>query len=109
MWITFASRTYEAFSLTIPLLPSPPLVRRVARRFGLRPVGEDEEWTLYWTDTSVLLERVMNMKRYQKINHFPGMLEICRKDLLARNMTRMLKLFPKEYNCFPRTWVMPAE
>ncbi len=100
---------YEAFSLTISPLPSPPLVRRVARRFGLRPVGEDEEWTLYWTDTSVLLERVMNMKRYQKINHFPGMLEICRKDLLARNMTRMLKLFPKEYNCFPRTWVMPAE
>lgn len=41
------------------------VVRRVARRFGLRPVGDDEEWTVYWTDTSVLLERVMEMKRYQ--------------------------------------------
>ena len=41
------------------------IVRRVARRFGLRPVGDDEEWTVYWTDTSVLLERVMEMKRYQ--------------------------------------------
>ena len=40
-------------------------VRRVARRFGLRPVGDDEDWTVYWTDTSVLLERVMDMKRYQ--------------------------------------------
>ncbi|XP_039990544.1 tubulin polyglutamylase ttll6 isoform X2 [Xiphias gladius] len=49
------------------------------------------------------------MKRYQKINHFPGMSEICRKDLLARNMNRMLKLFPKDYNIFPRTWCLPAD
>ena len=46
---------------------SDPVVRRVARRFGLRPVGDDEEWTVYWTDTSVLLERVMDMKRYQVV------------------------------------------
>ncbi|XP_051530224.1 tubulin polyglutamylase ttll6-like [Myxocyprinus asiaticus] len=51
----------------------------------------------------------MDMKRYQKINHFPGMNEICRKDLLARNMNRMLKLFPKDYNIFPRTWCLPAD
>ncbi|XP_066522465.1 tubulin polyglutamylase ttll6 isoform X2 [Hoplias malabaricus] len=51
----------------------------------------------------------MDMKRYQKINHFPGMSEICRKDLLARNMNRMLKLFPKDYNIFPRTWCLPAD
>lgn len=55
-------------------------VRRVARHFGLRPVGDDEEWTVYWIDTSVIIDRVMNMKRYQvskidthkadiKINH----------------------------------------
>lgn len=37
------------------------------------------------------------------------MSEICRKDLLARNMNRMLKLFPKDYNIFPRTWCLPAE
>ncbi|XP_059801909.1 tubulin polyglutamylase TTLL13-like isoform X2 [Hypanus sabinus] len=84
-------------------------VRRAARRYGLKEVGEDEEWILYWTDTSVSHERVMEMKRFQKINHFPGMSEICRKDLLARNLNRMLKLFPKEYNIFPRTWCLPAD
>ncbi|GAA6100969.1 tubulin polyglutamylase ttll6 isoform X1 [Tachysurus ichikawai] len=47
--------------------------------------------------------------RYQKINHFPGMNEICRKDLLARNLNRMLKLFPKDYSIFPRTWCLPAD
>ncbi|XP_062998448.1 tubulin polyglutamylase TTLL13 [Elgaria multicarinata webbii] len=84
-------------------------VRRAARRCGLKEVGEDEEWTVYWTDCSVSLERVMDMKRFQKINHFPGMAEICRKDLLARNLNRMLKLFPKEYSIFPRTWCLPAD
>ncbi|KAJ8384209.1 hypothetical protein AAFF_G00207570 [Aldrovandia affinis] len=84
-------------------------VRRAARKYGLKEAVEGEEWTLYWTDCSVSLDRVMDMKRYQKINHFPGMSEICRKDLLARNMNRMLKLFPKEYNIFPRTWCLPAD
>ncbi|XP_042329065.1 LOW QUALITY PROTEIN: tubulin polyglutamylase TTLL13-like [Sceloporus undulatus] len=84
-------------------------VRRAARRCGLKEVGEEEEWTVYWTDCSVSLERVMEMKRFQKINHFPGMAEICRKDLLARNLNRMLKLFPKEYSIFPRTWCLPAD
>uniref|UniRef100_A0A8D2EGE9 Uncharacterized protein n=2 Tax=Theropithecus gelada TaxID=9565 RepID=A0A8D2EGE9_THEGE len=84
-------------------------VRRAAQTCGLKEVGEDEEWTLYWTDCSVSLERVMDMKRFQKINHFPGMTEICRKDLLARNLNRMHKLYPSEYNIFPRTWCLPAD
>ncbi|XP_009992599.1 PREDICTED: tubulin polyglutamylase TTLL6, partial [Chaetura pelagica] len=84
-------------------------VRRAARRCGLREAGADEEWTVYWTDSSVSLERLMDMKRFQKINHFPGMIEICRKDLLARNLNRMLRLFPKDYNIFPRTWCLPAD
>ncbi|XP_067344925.1 tubulin polyglutamylase ttll6 isoform X2 [Channa argus] len=84
-------------------------VRRAAYRYGLREVMEGEDWTLFWTDFSVSLDRVKDMKLYQKINHFPGMSEICRKDSLARNMNRMLKLFPKDYNIFPRTWCLPAD
>ncbi|XP_036446378.1 tubulin polyglutamylase ttll6-like [Colossoma macropomum] len=84
-------------------------VRRAARRYGLKEVLDGEDWTLYWTDLSVSLERLMDMKIYQKINHFPGMSEICRKDMLARNMNRMLKHFPKEYSIFPKTWCLPAD
>ncbi|KAM4715161.1 tubulin polyglutamylase ttll6 [Anableps anableps] len=84
-------------------------VRRAAHRYGLKEATEDEDWALFWTDCSVSLERVRDMKRYQKINHFPGMSEICRKDFLARNLNRMQKLFPKDYNIFPRTWCLPAD
>ncbi|XP_043522665.1 tubulin polyglutamylase TTLL13 isoform X3 [Frieseomelitta varia] len=85
------------------------VVRRVAARFGMKEVTEDSSWNLYWTDLSVSVERAKDMKRYQKVNHFPGMTEICRKDLLARNLNRMLKLFPKDYNFFPKTWCFPAD
>ncbi|ERE68117.1 tubulin polyglutamylase TTLL13 [Cricetulus griseus] len=83
--------------------------KRAAQQYGLREAGDNDDWTVYWTDYSVSLERVMEMKSYQKINHFPGMSEICRKDLLARNMSRMLKLFPKDFHFFPRTWCLPAD
>ncbi|KAK2579476.1 hypothetical protein KPH14_010790 [Odynerus spinipes] len=85
------------------------VVRRVATRFGMKEVTEDSSWNLYWTDLSISIERAKDMKRFQKVNHFPGMTEICRKDLLARNLNRMLKLFPKDYNFFPKTWCFPAD
>ncbi|NXK68719.1 TTL13 polyglutamylase, partial [Sylvietta virens] len=96
-------------SCLVPVTACLGTVRRAAQLCGLKEAGENEEWTVYWTDTTVTLDRLMEMKRFQKINHFPGMIELCRKDLLARNLNRMLRLFPKEYNIFPRTWCLPAD
>lgn len=84
-------------------------VRRVGRKLGFKEVEENEDWSLYWTDTSISIDRVNQMKKWQKINHFPGMSEICRKDLLTRNMNRMAKLYPKEYTFYPKGWCLPAE
>lgn len=84
-------------------------IRKVASAFGMREVIEEDAWNFYWTDMSVSVERAKEMKRFQRINHFPGMLEICRKDLLARNLNRMQKIYPKEYNFFPKTWCLPAD
>lgn len=85
------------------------VIRRVAKKFNLKEVGENDKWNLFWTDYTVSIERCKEMKRFQRINHFPAMLEICRKDLLARNLNRMLKVFPKDYNFFPKTWCLPAD
>lgn len=40
-------------------------MRRAAQQYGLREAGDNDDWTLYWTDYSVSLERVMEMKSYQ--------------------------------------------
>ncbi|CAG9769236.1 unnamed protein product [Ceutorhynchus assimilis] len=85
------------------------VIKKTAQKFGFKEVCDGESWNLYWTDLSITVERCKEMKRFQKINHFPGMLEICRKDLLARNLTRMQRMFPRDYNFFPKTWCFPAD
>lgn len=49
------------------------------------------------------------MKPYQRINHFPGMYALARKNHLAMNLTRMQNRFPDDYKFFPQTWLLPAE
>jgi hypothetical protein len=46
---------------------------------------------IVWTDLSVGPERLLSLKQGQKINHFYGMLKICRKKSLFRTLTTMRK------------------
>uniref|UniRef100_A0A3Q3GQ71 Tubulin tyrosine ligase-like family, member 7 n=1 Tax=Labrus bergylta TaxID=56723 RepID=A0A3Q3GQ71_9LABR len=70
---------------------------------------EDETANLIWNDSAVQHEKIAELRNYQRINHFPGMGEICRKDCLARNMSKMIKCQPLEYSFIPKTWIFPAE
>lgn len=54
----------------------------------IRDAGVDD-WDLYWTDNAVTSEQLAKMKPYQKINHFPGMYTLSRKNYLARNLIKM--------------------
>ena len=67
-----------------------------------------EDWDLFWTDNAVTSETVAKLKPYQKINHFPGMYTLSRKNYLARNLIKMSKKFPNDYSFFPKTWVLPS-
>ena len=49
------------------------------------------------------------MKFYQKINHFPGMYVLSRKNQLGRNLMKMKKKFPEKFKFFPHTWLLPSE
>ncbi|XP_016953029.1 tubulin polyglutamylase ttll6 [Drosophila biarmipes] len=85
------------------------LVGKVTRNMGFQHVPEHRLWNIQWSDSTPHHDLLRNMKRFQQINHFPGMVEICRKDLLSRNLNRMLKLFPGDYRIFPKTWLMPTD
>ena len=83
------------------------VVREVIRKKGWVEVDEEADWQLCWTDTSVGLERLLKLTKTQKINHFSGMLEICRKKSLCRNIENMSKKCDKEYNFVPRSFMLP--
>jgi len=85
------------------------LVGKVSKNMGLTHVPEHRLWNIQWCDNTPHLDLLKSMKRFQQINHFPGMSEICRKDMLALNLNRMLKMYPGDYRIFPKTWLMPSE
>ncbi|CAM6095581.1 unnamed protein product [Calypogeia fissa] len=86
------------------------LLRIVLRKNGWEESGDDEKnCHLIWTDMSIGPERLMVLKRGQKINHFFGMLQICRKKSLALNLATMRKMFPSQYKFFPRSFILPNQ
>lgn len=85
------------------------IIRKIAQEFEWKFVRESDIWNLHWSDAVMGVDFCREMRRFQKINHLPGMYEICRKDLLARNLNRMLKQFPDSYQIFPKTWCFPAD
>lgn len=90
------------------------LIRSIVEELGMVSLTDEESLTdshLIWSDSAapVTHERVRDLKRYQRINHFPGMEEVCRKDNLSRNMARMRRVSRSEYNFTPQTWILPSE
>ncbi|XP_061594375.1 tubulin polyglutamylase TTLL7 [Cololabis saira] len=86
------------------------IVRIVIKEMDfIKTRDEDETANLIWSDSAVQHEKIAELRNYQRINHFPGMGEICRKDCLARNMSKMIKCQPQEYSFIPKTWIFPAE
>jgi tubulin polyglutamylase TTLL6/13 len=87
------------------------VIKRVGElsNYQLSSSSEDDEWDLYWHDLGISTERLTRMKPYQKINHFPGMQGLARKNQLGRNLYKMSRIFPNDYNFFPETWLLPYD
>ena len=54
-------------------------------------------------------EFLSSLGNSQRVNHFLGMYNICRKSTLGMHLKRFKKEFPEHYGFFPQTWVYPAE
>lgn len=47
------------------------------------------EWDITWHDFGVTADFLTKMEPYQKVNQYPGMYVITRKNYLARNLMKM--------------------
>lgn len=88
-----------------------PVVSEVAEDLGwkIQTSNDAGDWDVYWTDFSIDPDILIKMHLFQKINHFPGIHVIARKNLLGQNLTSMSRKFPNEYNFFPMTWMLPQQ
>lgn len=71
--------------------------------------NDNRTWDVKWSDMSISVEILSRMMTHQKINHFPGMNTLYRKNNLAKNLYRMQEYSPEEYAFFPRTFLLPQE
>ena len=53
-------------------------------------------WSIHFSQT-VKVEHLSFLQSFQKLNHFPGTLQLGHKDLLWRNISRMKRNFGTEY------------
>jgi tubulin polyglutamylase TTLL7 len=54
-------------------------------------------------------EDLINVRKYQKLNHFPMSFYLGRKDQLYRNYQVQEELFPDDYNFMPKTYIFPSD
>jgi len=69
----------------------------------------EEDWDIWFIDGPTVPALLSKMKAYQRTNHFPGMYALARKNLLAKNLIAMQKYFARDYNFFPKTWLLPGD
>lgn len=70
---------------------------------------KEGQWDVRWTDSAVSVEALSKMHSHQKVNHFPGMSTLSRKNNLAKNMQKMRTHFPEHYAYLPRTFLLPHD
>ncbi|XP_069127593.1 tubulin polyglutamylase TTLL7-like isoform X2 [Argopecten irradians] len=86
------------------------VIRQMSEKLGYAIAKDDDPNSyLFWNDCFVATDRISEMKSFQRINHFPGMGEITRKDCLARNMAKVQKQLPEDFSFAPKTWILPAD
>mgnify|MGYP006898473190 CR=1 FL=1 len=68
-----------------------PVVSEVVRdlEWAVQEDREAGDWDVCWTDFSIEPSILIRMHFHQKINHFPGIHLIARKNLLGSNLMAM--------------------
>ncbi len=91
-----------------------PLLRQVIQDFGWQGLEEvdkfkSEDWNLCWYDFYINEDELRKMLPYQRINHFPGSSILGKKNNLSKYIEKMRKIFPDEYDFYPRTFILPYQ
>ena len=90
------------------------LFRTVVPEFGWQVLEEgdkfkSDEWNLQWYDFYINEDDLRKMLPYQRINHFPGSSILGKKNNLSKHIEKMRKVYPKEYDFYPRTFMLPYQ
>lgn len=64
---------------------------------------------IIWNDIMITPEKLAQIKGHQKVNHFPSMSGVTKKNQLATSLKKMKNMFPVDFGFFPKTWIIPNQ
>ena len=79
---------------------------------------EGDEWDIHWAERDWINEHfdTMHLNAWQKVNHFRNDRELCRKDLLVKNLKKYKRQLQRNksseadlYDFWPTTYVLPGD
>jgi tubulin polyglutamylase TTLL5 len=73
--------------------------------------SNSKEFTILWSSGNVKPIIYLNLRSFQRINHFPKSFEITRKDLLYKNISKMNATFGAkgQFDFVPQSFILPSE
>ena len=80
----------------------PNIVPNINNQGGTQ--GQIPEFDVVWLDLGVSAEVLSKLKPHQRMTQYPGIYNIARKNNLARNLMKIKKICPNDYNFFPQTY-----
>jgi len=91
----------------------------VMKARGWKETEDEIDWDFHWADKQWMCEMFdhLHLSERQRVNHFRNYYELCRKDLLIKNLKRMKRTLEREgrteeaakYDFFPQSFVLPVE
>ena len=68
------------------------------------------DWTVLFSSGSIKQNIYQNLRKYQKVNHFPRSFELTRKDLLYKNVSKFqVQNNIKTLNFIPNSYILPQD
>jgi len=87
----------------------PEVVRIILETAGFR-YTDKHNWNILWTNNHAKGYLFKGLNEYQRINHFPGSIEITRKDRMKENIVQRQQKYGKAYfDIIPETFILPDE
>lgn len=91
------------------LVPSGEYKLNYRLLYGQNQPIKPEDFDVVWFDLAIQPEVVSKLKPYQRISQWPGISVLTHKNRMAKNLALMKKQFPKDFNFFPETFVLPND
>ena len=88
------------------------LVRHTLEDNGFKEIigNWNPNWSIMWSNTCYWSEDYHGLTRFQRLNHFPKISEVCWKDFMYNRIVNMqTSKGKKHFDFVPKTYVLPLE